>query len=99
MNVKFRKIPGKKKFSSRQSIDATKIMEKYSDYKFGTCDFNSIRIAHIFATPDKDGFYKTLSEVHLDDCLCEPESNLEKPEECEKIKCCDDQNMPIHQTH
>lgn len=67
MNAKYRKVPGsgKSRFSKRQSIDASKIMEKFKNYEFGICDLTCVRIAHIFAPPDKDGFYKTLAEVKL----------------------------------
>lgn len=85
MNSKFKKVPGNrnKKNRKRCSIDASRIMEMYENYDFGTCDLNDIRIAHIFATPDKDGFYKTLSKVNL---LPRAENQLGAESICEATK-------------
>lgn len=91
MNAKFRKIPGgrKNRNTKRKSFDASAIMEKFRDYKFGTCSLNSIKIAHISANPGSDGFYKTLAEVNLQDCEPEPgsEGNLLKLNSDDQSDC------------
>ncbi|XP_057660454.1 activating signal cointegrator 1 complex subunit 1 [Diorhabda carinulata] len=60
MNTKYRN--SKKKWAKRVNFDATKIMEKYKDYEFGKCDFNTVHISNM-SSLGEDGFYESLTSV------------------------------------
>ncbi|XP_018330780.1 activating signal cointegrator 1 complex subunit 1-like isoform X2 [Agrilus planipennis] len=70
MNTKYRQessnpsTPKKKGrwYFRKQTFDARQIMEKYKDYYFGICDFDSIHLSLISSKGD-DGFYKPLSII------------------------------------
>ncbi|XP_060517084.1 activating signal cointegrator 1 complex subunit 1-like [Cylas formicarius] len=65
MNTKYRKVSGSPKRKCRRlSFDATKIIEKYKDYTFGQCNFDSIHLSHITSKGD-DGFYKPVKIIKL----------------------------------
>jgi activating signal cointegrator complex subunit 1 len=66
INTKYRKIPDspkKKRWGKRQSVDATKIMEKYKDFYFGECDLNSIHLS-LIGSVGSDGFYEPISIIN-----------------------------------
>lgn len=68
INTKYRKpsnesTPQKRrKWVKRQSFDARSIMQKYKDYYFGTCNFDSIHLS-LITTKGDDGFYKAISVI------------------------------------
>lgn len=67
INTKYRKnSESPKRKRRRLSIDATKIMEKFKDYHFGYCNFNSVHLSHI-TMKGEDGFYKPLAVIRLDE--------------------------------
>lgn len=67
INTKYRKNSASPKRKQRRlSIDATKIMEKFKDYHFGYCNFDSVHLSHI-TMKGKDGFYKPLAVIKLDE--------------------------------
>lgn len=67
INTKYRKnSESPKRKHRRLSIDATKIMEKFRDYHFGYCNFNSVHLSHI-TMKGEDGFYKPLAVIKLDE--------------------------------
>lgn len=64
INTKYRKTADdttikKKKWPKRIPFDARKIMEKYKDYHFGECDFDSVHLS-LISSKGEDGFYKPL---------------------------------------
>ncbi|KAL1502828.1 hypothetical protein ABEB36_007915 [Hypothenemus hampei] len=64
INTKYRKNEGRKRKWQKQSIDASKIIEKFKDYSFGRCDFNSIHLSQIHTKGD-NGFYKPLAVIEF----------------------------------
>ncbi|CAH0557145.1 unnamed protein product [Brassicogethes aeneus] len=52
----------KKRFQRRIHIDATQILEKYKDFEFGCCDFNSLHLSEM-GSVGEDGFYKSVSTI------------------------------------
>ncbi|KAF7283182.1 hypothetical protein GWI33_001245 [Rhynchophorus ferrugineus] len=68
INTKYRRqngTPKRKLRYKRQSIDATKILEKYKNYDFGHCNFDSLHLSHI-TLKGEDGFYKPIAIVNLE---------------------------------
>ncbi|CAH1132825.1 unnamed protein product [Ceutorhynchus assimilis] len=67
INTKYRKDKTSPKRKRRRlSIDATKIFEKFKDFEFGDCDFDSLHLSHMTLKGD-DGFYKPLAVIKLGD--------------------------------
>lgn len=52
-----------KKFRSK-NFDARHILEKYTDYEFGSQQFNEIHLA-IMQSKDADGFYKYTASIQF----------------------------------
>ncbi|XP_066153593.1 activating signal cointegrator 1 complex subunit 1-like [Euwallacea fornicatus] len=66
INTKYRKERKLPRRRRRQSFNATKILEKFKDYSFGQCDFDSLHLSDIMLK-GKDGFYKPLAVVKLNE--------------------------------
>lgn len=71
INTKYRKSEKspknrKNRWQKRQSFDGRGILEKYKDYYFGVCDFDSVHLSLISSVGD-DGFYKALSVLKFVD--------------------------------
>lgn len=63
INTKYRKSDNpkrRKRFQKRQPFDGRGILEKYKDYYFGVCSFDSVHLSLMTSVGD-DGFYKALS--------------------------------------
>ncbi|XP_066258481.1 activating signal cointegrator 1 complex subunit 1-like [Euwallacea similis] len=66
INTKYRKEGKLSKRRKRQSLNATKILEKFKDYSFGHCDFDSLHLSHIMLKGE-DGFYKPLAVIKVNE--------------------------------
>lgn len=71
INTKYRKSVRRrrminKRAANRQPFDARGIMERYKDYYFGVCNFDSIHLSLMSSSVGDDGFYKSLSVLKID---------------------------------
>ncbi|XP_049822818.1 activating signal cointegrator 1 complex subunit 1-like isoform X2 [Aethina tumida] len=68
INTKYRQGTPKKgynrKWQKRIPFDATKIMDKYKDFYFGECIFDSVYLC-LISTKGDDGFYKPIHAIHI----------------------------------
>ncbi|XP_063922833.1 activating signal cointegrator 1 complex subunit 1-like [Zophobas morio] len=67
INTKYRKevgTPRKKRWSRKQSFNATTIMEKYKDFTFGECNLDCIHLSLMGSVGD-DGFYEPMSIINV----------------------------------
>ncbi|CAG9863189.1 unnamed protein product [Phyllotreta striolata] len=65
INTKYRKKSSYRNSRRRyESLDATKIMEKFKDFEFGTCEFKTLTISEM-SSVGEDGFYRSLIRVDV----------------------------------